>query len=59
MRTESRGGHYREDFPERDDTKFLRAITIKRVQDEMELDWIERDSEWKDRAKDLDGLWWG
>jgi len=28
-RTESRGAHYREDFPERDDTKWLKNVVVK------------------------------
>ncbi len=34
-RTESRGWHYREDYPERDDPNWLRWVLVKKVQDRM------------------------
>ena len=38
MRQESRSGHFREDFPERNDRQWLKWIVIKRgSQGEMEL----------------------
>jgi succinate dehydrogenase/fumarate reductase flavoprotein subunit len=37
MRTESRGFHYREDFPEQDDTNWLKWIIIKQDKNEMKL----------------------
>ncbi len=37
MRTESRGFHYREDFPEQDDRNWLKWIIIKQVKEEMKL----------------------
>ncbi len=36
-RTESRGAHYRLDYPERDDTKWLRNIVVKRLEREIHL----------------------
>ena len=36
-RTETRGAHYREDFPGRDDQKFLFHISVKKVNNEMRL----------------------
>jgi len=33
LRTESRGAHYREDFPETDNDRWLRESTIKRTED--------------------------
>ncbi len=38
-REESRGGHYREDFPERDDAKFMRHTMAYRRGDEITLDY--------------------
>lgn len=34
-RTESRGWHYREDYPQRDDKNWLRWIIVKKVQENM------------------------
>jgi succinate dehydrogenase/fumarate reductase flavoprotein subunit len=58
MRTESRGGHYREDFPERDDANWLQAITVKKVAGEMQLGKVKIDETWEDRPASLEG-WWG
>jgi succinate dehydrogenase / fumarate reductase flavoprotein subunit len=38
-RTESRGGHFREDYPERDDTKWLRHSLVFRAAGGPELDY--------------------
>jgi len=38
LRTESRGDHYREDFPEKDDTNWLAWIIITQDGDSMELE---------------------
>ena len=40
MRTETRGGHIREDYPERDDTHWVKWILIKKDGEEMKL-WTE------------------
>ncbi|MEO2003824.1 MAG: hypothetical protein ABGY41_06965, partial [Candidatus Poribacteria bacterium] len=32
-RTESRGAHYREDYPEADDARWLRNLSIARLED--------------------------
>ena len=37
MRSESRGFHFREDFPERDDKNWLKWIIIQQVEGEMKL----------------------
>ena len=37
MRSESRGFHFREDFPERDDKNWLKWIMIKQDKEEMKL----------------------
>ena len=34
-RTESRGWHYREDYPQQDDTNWLKWVIVKKVQDSM------------------------
>ena len=58
MRTESRGGHYRDDFHERDDTHWLRTITVKKVEGEMQLGTLKLDEKWEDRPDLIEG-WWG
>ncbi len=37
-RTESRGWHYREDYPRRDDANWLKWVIVKKVGDEMTID---------------------
>ena len=37
MRTESRGGHYREDYPDRNDENWLKNIVIKNDKGEMKI----------------------
>jgi succinate dehydrogenase/fumarate reductase flavoprotein subunit len=37
FRTESRGSHYREDYPRRDDPTWLAWVKIKREEDEMNI----------------------
>lgn len=59
MRTESRGGHFRTDFPERDDDHWLKAITIKQVDGAMELGTEVLDPGWKDRPGDMGPVHWG
>ncbi len=38
MRTETRGGHYREDFPARDDENWLKSISVKKEEGVMKLE---------------------
>ncbi len=40
MRTESRGSHFREDYPARDDKNWLKWVILKRNIDRMET-WVE------------------
>jgi succinate dehydrogenase/fumarate reductase flavoprotein subunit len=37
MREESRGSHYREDYPQRDDKKWLKWVIIKQQDGAMKL----------------------
>jgi succinate dehydrogenase/fumarate reductase flavoprotein subunit len=37
LRTESRGTHYREDFPNRDDSRWLVWIKIKNESNQMKI----------------------
>ena len=63
QRTESRGGHYREYYPQREHTRWLKSIVIKRVNGKMDLQPLALDPKWKDRTGDMrsgpwsDGLW--
>jgi len=46
FRTESRGNHYREDFPRRDDPEWLAWVKIRDVQGEMKLIKVPVPEEW-------------
>ncbi len=59
MRTESRGSHYREDFPNRDDTNWLQSIIVKKTAAKMRLSTLKLDEKWEDRTGDLEETWWG
>ena len=58
-RKESRGNHYRDDFPERDDAKWLHSITVKKTDEQMTPGKLVRDPEWRDRTGDMGKLEWG
>ncbi len=47
MRTESRGPHYREDYPERDDRNWAKSISVQKVNGRLKLDTIVLDPNWK------------
>jgi L-aspartate oxidase len=49
-RTESRGSHYREDFPNQDDKNWLRSIVVKNVGDKPQLRTIVLDPTWQNRG---------
>jgi succinate dehydrogenase/fumarate reductase flavoprotein subunit len=54
MRTESRGSHYRADFPERDDAHWLTNIFVTRDEKgELSLrkQWINQDVGWEDQGR--------
>ena len=46
FRTESRGNHYREDYPRRDDTNWLAWTRIQQEQDKMTLIQVPVPKEW-------------
>jgi succinate dehydrogenase/fumarate reductase flavoprotein subunit len=50
MRTESRGAHYREDYPEQDDKNWLAWVVISQDGDAMKLEKREIPDEWKPKA---------
>ena len=41
LRTESRGSHFREDYPERDDPRWRRSVVIRRTADGIALGEVE------------------
>jgi fumarate reductase (CoM/CoB) subunit A len=61
MRTESRGSHYRRDYPRRDDRNWLTNIFITRGNGHLSLrkEWVESDVGWVDRAGDVRIKPWG
>ena len=59
MRTESRGGHSRMDYTQRDDANWLCSITIKRENGSMSLDTRALDPDWQDRPGDMMHTRWG
>ena len=58
-RTESRGNHFRKDFPQRDDARWLKVVTVKNVNGRIEVGTLAIDPEWRDRAGDMGTLHWG
>lgn len=58
MRTESRGSHYREDYPERDDSNWLQSIIVRKKHNQTSLEKISLDHEWQNNPTGFDGLWW-
>jgi fumarate reductase (CoM/CoB) subunit A len=61
MRTESRGSHYRSDFPQRDDTNWLTNILVRRTERGIELEksWVSEEAGWTDQPGDVRILPWG
>jgi L-aspartate oxidase len=63
MRTESRGSHYRSDFPQRDDANWLSNIFITRKPGDTELTltkrWVAEETGWTDQPGDVRILPWG
>ncbi len=59
MRTESRAGHYRPDFPTQDDENWLKVIKVRRLEDEMMLEPLALDPGWRPREGDMGGRGWG
>ena len=59
MRKESRGDHYREDHPERNDADWLKVITVDNDNGEIKLGTEVIDPDWSDRKGDMKGYRWG
>jgi len=59
LRKESRGDHYREDYPERDDQSWAKVINIMKKDGEMHLETEVIDPKWTYRTGDMFGKRWG
>jgi succinate dehydrogenase/fumarate reductase flavoprotein subunit len=59
MRTESRGGHYREDYPEQDDANWLKSIIVKNLDGKMMFDTVALHADWRSRPDDMGSEHWG
>lgn len=59
MRTESRGSHYRSDYPQRNDAEWLTNIFITRADGELRLERRRINADWVDQPGDLRILPWG
>jgi len=56
-RTESRGPHYREDYPRQDDKNWLKAITVKKLNDKPSLNTVVLDPSWQSKGDEKLGYW--
>jgi fumarate reductase (CoM/CoB) subunit A len=59
VREESRGGHYRSDFPSQDDGRWLKVVSIGNDDGQMRTDTRAVDPEWTPRSTDMWGRRWG
>ncbi|MEO0366956.1 MAG: FAD-binding protein [Pseudomonadota bacterium] len=61
MRKESRGAHYRRDYPERDDANWLTNLFATHRNGELEVrrEWINEESGWEDQPGDIRISPWG
>ena len=61
MRKESRGSHYRGDFPERDDENWLTNIFSTHEDGKLKLEkkWINEETGWVDQPGDVRIMPWG
>ena len=60
-RTESRGSHYRSDYPSRDDNTWLTNLLVSRRNGTLRLDrhWISQERGWVDQKEDVRIVPWG
>jgi succinate dehydrogenase/fumarate reductase flavoprotein subunit len=56
-RTESRGPHFRTDFPQQDDQRWLKSITAAKVNDKLQIKTISLDPTWKSEGDEKMGYW--
>lgn len=61
MRKESRGAHYRADYPERDDDNWMTNLFATHKDGELSIrrHWINEDTGWTDNPKDIRISPWG
>jgi succinate dehydrogenase/fumarate reductase flavoprotein subunit len=61
MRTESRGSHYRRDYPNRADNDWLTNIFVSRGNGDLALrkQWVESEVGWVDQPGDVRIKPWG
>jgi len=61
LRTESRGSHYRRDYPKRDDARWLTNIFVTRPNGSLRLEktWVAAHVGWTDRPGDVRIKPWG
>jgi fumarate reductase (CoM/CoB) subunit A len=61
MRTESRGSHFRGDFPARDDANWLTSLIVTRAGGSLHIDkrWINAEGGWSDEPGDVRIKPWG
>ncbi len=58
-RQETRGAHYRVDFPQRNDRDWRKNITLRKVGADMRVGTIVLDPDWQDREANASGFRWG
>jgi succinate dehydrogenase / fumarate reductase flavoprotein subunit len=56
-RKESRGPHYRTDYPRQDDQNWLKSITLKKVGGKIKLDTLALDPNWTSLGDEKIGYW--
>ena len=59
MRRESRGAHWRLDYPQRNDSEWLKAVTVRQANGDMHLGTVVLDAAWRDRSGDMGQGRWG
>jgi fumarate reductase (CoM/CoB) subunit A len=62
MRTESRGSHYRSDYPARDDANWLTNVFVTRTESgavRLEKSWVNAENGWVDQPGDIRIQPWG
>jgi L-aspartate oxidase len=62
MRTESRGSHYRSDFPARDDARWMTNLMVSRQPGgalQIDEQWVNAEHGWQDQPGDIRIMPWG